>query len=109
MITISKGATMDQLKEIITRRIDELSDELLAVSHSIHANPELAFQEHHACELLRTTAEKNDLPVTTGVYTLETAFETSFSGSSDGPTVAILAEYDALPGIGHSCGHKEIV
>ena len=99
---------MIELRKTVTDRIDELSEELLAVSHSIHGNPELAFEEHHACELLSKTVEKHDLAVTTGVYTLETAFETRFSGSTKGPTVAILAEYDALPGIGHSCGHNLI-
>ncbi|MCZ6641764.1 MAG: M20 family metallopeptidase [Gammaproteobacteria bacterium] len=99
---------MDELRKTVIDRIDELSEELLAISHSIHANPELAFEEHHACDLLTSTVRKHDLPVTTGVYTLETAFETEFSGSAVGPTVAILAEYDALPGIGHSCGHNLI-
>ncbi len=108
MIIRSKGKTMDELRKTVIDRIDELSEELLAISHSIHANPELAFEEHHACDLLTSTIKKHDLPVTTGVYTLETAFETQFSGSTTGPTVAILAEYDALPGIGHSCGHNLI-
>lgn len=108
MIVVSKEATMDELRKTVIDRIDELSEELLAISHSIHANPELAFEEHHACDLLTSTIKKHDLPVTTGVYTLETAFETQFSGSTTGPTVAILAEYDALPGIGHSCGHNLI-
>ena len=44
---------MDQLTKTVTDRIDELSDDLLAVSHSIHANPELAFEEHHACESIQ--------------------------------------------------------
>ncbi len=99
---------MDGTQQAIVNRIDELADELLAVSHAIHANPELAFEEHDACALLASTARRFDLPVETGVFTLETAFEGSFGGRVSGPTVAILAEYDALPGIGHACGHNLI-
>jgi amidohydrolase len=99
---------MDGRQQAIVNRIDELADELLAVSHAIHANPELAFEEHDACALLASTARRFDLPVETGVFTLETAFQGSFGGRTSGPTVAILAEYDALPGIGHACGHNLI-
>ena len=48
------------------------------------------------------------LNVETGVYSLETAFETTINSEQDGPTVAVLAEYDALPQIGHACGHNII-
>ena len=101
---------MDDCSRAIIGRIDQLSDDLLAVSHGIHGNPELAFQEHDACALLASTARRFDLPVDTGVFGLETSFEGTFGGSAagSGPTVAILAEYDALPGIGHACGHNLI-
>ena len=92
----------------ITNRIDELSDQLLNTSHEIHANPELAFNETFACKTLTHALEQHDLNVTSGVYTLPTAFESRLPGRDDGPTVAILAEYDALPGIGHACGHNII-
>ncbi len=92
----------------INDRIDSLSGTLLSVSHEIHANPELAFQEHHAAALLCDTLEAQDLIPARGVFTLETAFEATLATQGDGPTVAILAEYDALPGIGHSCGHNLI-
>jgi len=95
------------IRRSIVERIDALADDLISVSRAIHANPELAFREHFACELLSRTLTEHDLPVTTGVYSLETSFETAFSGAS-GPTVALLAEYDALPGIGHACGHNLI-
>lgn len=99
---------MDETKQAIVSRIDELADELLAVSHAIHARPELAFEEHEACALLASTARRFELPVQTNVHTLETAFEGRLGGHAPGPTVAILAEYDALPGIGHACGHNLI-
>ncbi|MFV2089391.1 MAG: M20 family metallopeptidase [Pseudomonadales bacterium] len=92
----------------INDRIDSLSGTLLSVSHEIHANPELAFQEHHAAALLCDTLEAQGLTPARGIFTLETAFEATLPTQGDGPTVAILAEYDALPGIGHSCGHNLI-
>ncbi len=99
---------MEALYKTITDRIDSLADTLLNVSHAIHARPELAFNEYHACELLSRTLNEHGLPAETGVFTLETAFEAGLNSESTGPTVALLAEYDALPGIGHACGHNLI-
>ena len=99
---------MDKHERKIVERIDALADELLSVSHAIHSNPELAFEEHAASTLLVDVANRHDFPVTKGVYNLETAFDGSITGPQAGPTVAILAEYDALPGIGHACGHNLI-
>ena len=98
----------ETLADAIVERIDQLSETLLQVSHDIHANPELAFQEHHAAGLLCDTLEAQDLATDRGVFTLATAFESRLPTQGGGPTVAILAEYDALPGIGHSCGHNLI-
>jgi amidohydrolase len=94
--------------ERIKARIDELADELIEVSHAIHAKPELAFKEFFACETLTSTLDRHDMAPETGVFTLETAFEAQLNSDHAGPTVAILAEYDALPGIGHACGHNII-
>lgn len=99
---------MELLHKAIADRIDALADTLLGVSHAIHARPELAFHEHHACELLTRTLNEHDLPADTGVFTLETAFEAQINPDSSGATVAVLAEYDALPRIGHACGHNLI-
>ncbi len=92
----------------IRERIDSLSDTLLSVSHEIHAHPELAFEEHRAAALLSDTLDAQGLTADRGVFTLDTAFEARLPTRGDGPTVAILAEYDALPGIGHACGHNLI-
>jgi len=99
---------MQTLHKTIVDRIDALADTVLDVSHRIHARPELAFQEFHACEVLTRTLEKQGLEAEKGVFTLETAFEAQINPDSAGPTVAVLAEYDALPGIGHACGHNLI-
>ena len=86
--------------------VDEHADTLLAVSHDIHAHPELAFNEKRASALLADTAERFGLTAKRGAYGLPTAFEARFGAG--GRNVAVLAEYDALPGIGHACGHNLI-
>jgi len=94
--------------QAIIDAVDAQAESLLEVSHSLHANPELAFEETFACKTLCESLTANGLEAEAGVFTLPTAFETQLVGSSPGPTVAILAEYDALPGIGHACGHNLI-
>tara|TARA_Y100000589_G_scaffold296410_1_gene303524 strand:+ start:1103 stop:2296 length:1194 start_codon:yes stop_codon:yes gene_type:complete len=98
----------NKIHESIKQRIDEVSEELISASHAIHANPELAFKEFFACETLTNALEHHDIKTEKAVYSLETSFEAKLNTDSAGPTVAILAEYDALPGIGHACGHNII-
>jgi len=95
------------LKREVAAHVDALRDELLALSHEIHANPELAFREHRAASRLGEALHGHGLEVKAGAYGLETAFETRFAADG-GPCVALLAEYDALPGMGHACGHNLI-
>ena len=90
----------------ICRAIDQYKEKAVAISHQIHEHPELKFQEHFAAGLLTGAAREIGLPVEAGIGGMETAFRAEF-GNSAGPTVAILAEYDALPN-GHSCGHNLI-
>ncbi len=99
--------TRDQLKTRAREAIDGLSSDLLAISHFIHRNPELAFKEDKAAARLTEALSRAGLPVKTGAYGLRTAFETEF-GVTGAPCVALLAEYDALPQIGHACGHNII-
>ena len=98
----------NKIHESIKQRIDEVSEELISASHAIHANPELAFKEFFACETLTNALKHHDIKTEKAVYSLETSFEAKLNTDSAGPTVAILAEYDALPGIGHACGHNII-
>ena len=98
----------NKIHESIKQRIDEISEELISASHAIHANPELAFKEFFACETLTNALEHHDIKTEKAVYSLETSFEAKLNTDKEGPTVAILAEYDALPGIGHACGHNII-
>ncbi len=99
------GAT--DARQRVFDEVDRLADQLLDVSHRIHANPELAYAEHRAHDLLCDVLEGANLKVTRGAYGLDTAFEARAGGGA-GPTVAVICEYDALPGIGHACGHNII-
>jgi amidohydrolase len=94
-----------------TRAIDEqverLEDELVALARAIHAEPELAFQEHASVSRIAELIERHSVRVERPLGGLDTAFRARI-GSGQGPRVAILAEYDALPEIGHACGHNLI-
>lgn len=81
--------------------------ELLTLSHAIHAEPELSLHEFKSAARLSAQVEAHGLPVTREAFGLKTAYVSEF-GKKSGPTVAILSEYDALPGIGHACGHNII-
>ncbi|MEM7536921.1 MAG: M20 family metallopeptidase [Chloroflexota bacterium] len=99
----------NDLKQQVCDYIDEITPRLLQVSHQIHANPEIAFEEHESMKLLADTAESDGYTVERGIAGLDTAFVATSGGENDdGPTVAFIAEYDALPGLGHACGHNII-
>ena len=102
-----ESSELTALKDRVCSWVDARADDLLEVSHQIHAKPELAFNEHAACDLLVGTLRKAGLVVDTPAGGLDTAFSTTF-GRDDGACVALLAEYDALPDIGHACGHNLI-
>jgi amidohydrolase len=91
----------------IPRDVDELAPTLREVSAKIHAHPELRFEEHRAAAWLTESVEEAGVPVERGLGGMPTAFRARI-GSGAGPRVAILAEYDALPEIGHACGHNLI-
>jgi amidohydrolase len=91
----------------IPRDVDALAPALRAVSAQIHAHPELRFEEHRAAGWLCDAVEREGLGFERGIGGLPTAFRARV-GREGGPRVAILAEYDALPEIGHACGHNLI-
>lgn len=88
--------------------IDEQRDTLLHVSHEIHAHPELGYQEYFAAELLTKTLDDFGFEVTTEFVDIPTAFIARKAGKGSKPRIAFLAEYDALPDVGHACGHNII-
>ncbi|MCA1223059.1 amidohydrolase [Streptomyces sp. 8L] len=91
-------------------RTEELRGELLAISHALHAEPELRFEEHAAAGRLRAALAAHGFAVEAGVGGLPTAFRATYDtpGGRGGPTLAVFCEYDALPGLGHGCGHNVI-
>ncbi len=103
------GGSKISSQDAVTQAIESLREELVATSLDIHAHPELNYQEHHAAALLADSLERHGFQVERGIGGVETAFSgTITGGGGDGPTVALLAEYDALPDIGHGCGHNLI-
>ena len=99
---------MSPVKTAIQRAVDELAGDLERLSRQIHDHPELGYQEVQAAGWLCAFLEAKGLHVERGVGGVPTAFRATVNGAGDGPTVAIMCEYDALPGIGHACGHNII-
>lgn len=97
---------MQDLKQQVIQAIDALGPEILDVARKIHAHPELAFEERYASDLLCGVLERHGLRPQRGAYELETCFRCDIGEA--GPVVAILSEYDALPELGHACGHNLI-
>ena len=96
-----------KIKQQVCLDIDNRAADLISISHEIHAHPELNYQEKFAHDRLTQYIADSKIKVDRGAFELETAFDASVRGGS-GPTVAVLCEYDALPGIGHACGHNII-
>jgi amidohydrolase len=99
--------SLDSLKRDVAAAIDGMRAELLDLSHAIHQEPELALQEFKSAAKLEDAVARHDIPVQRGAFGLETAYAAEF-GKDSAPTIAILSEYDALPGVGHACGHNII-
>ncbi len=96
---------VDELKTTACNLIDKNAEVLISVSHEIHDHPEQNYEEVFASELLTRTANGLGVPVELGAFDCATGF----SGDvGTGPTVCIMSEYDALPDIGHGCGHNVI-
>ena len=96
-----------ELKQSVCRDIDARTKDLVSISHQLHEKPETNFEEHFAHQILTDYIADSKVKVTRGAFELETAFDVRIKGGG-GPTVAVLCEYDALPGIGHACGHNII-
>lgn len=95
-------------KTNIIQTIDRMQHELLALSHQIHDHPELGYEEHQAVASIRSFLEERGFQVETPYCGLDTSFKVVKKGKGPGPRIAFLAEYDALRGIGHGCGHNII-
>lgn len=96
-----------ELAAAVDRAVDGNAVDLVALARRIHAHPELRFEEHLASQWLGEFVESRGHGVERGIAGMATALR-SRAGRPGGPRVAILAEYDALPGVGHACGHNLI-
>ena len=104
-MTNNREVLMDT-KEVARQQIEGNPDSLIGLSHRIHANPELGYEEVRASAWLAEMLTDNGFTVETGVCDLPTAF---IARAGSGPLhLGICAEYDSLPGIGHACGHNII-
>jgi len=97
---------IEELKGQVSSEIDARRHQLSELSLKIHSNPELGFQEVKAATWLAQYLEENGFSIERGICELPTAFRGSYGQGK--PAIAILAEYDALPNLGHACGHNLI-
>jgi amidohydrolase len=103
---VTAGRDATSAKEAAAAVVDGNLGELVSLSHRVHATPELCFEETTSARAVAETMRAGGLTVDEGVYDLPTALESRSGGGE--LVVAVCAEYDALPGIGHACGHNII-
>ncbi|MFQ9697616.1 MAG: M20 family metallopeptidase [Zhenhengia sp.] len=96
------------MKEILFNEGQKIKDRLAEISEYIYHNPELGNQEFKAVEILTSFLEEHHFNVEREFLNIKTAFRATFDSKKEGPTIGYLCEYDALPEIGHGCGHNMI-
>ena len=105
-MAFSPASTLEAAVATANEAIDSASTALRGLSLDIHSHPELNFEEHHAHAVLTDHLESAGFSVERGAFELPTAFQ-AVAGSGS-PVIALFSEFDALPGIGHACGHNLI-
>jgi amidohydrolase len=101
-------AHIEDLKSKTIAELDAMQEHLFTISDTIHRNPEIGFQEVQTSQLFISEMQKQSFKITRGIAGLQSAFKAVTSGRSQGIQIAFLAEMDALPGLGHACGHNII-
>jgi amidohydrolase len=104
VVSAHEGATA--LHDPLAVAVEQDRDRLLQLSHDVHAHPELGFEEHGAAAAVAAVLAASGIEADIGRWGLDTALRAR-AGEGD-RTVAVIAEYDALPDIGHACGHNVI-
>ena len=97
---------MEGYKERIRSRVNEILPDLIALSDTIWQHPEYNFEEHHACAAMSEQLKKFGFAVQTGVGGIETSVKAEYDSGKPGPNIGIFGEFDAVPGMGHACGHN---
>ena len=98
------GAPAD-LRAALGEAVAELAPQIIELSKDIHAHPETGYEEHHAVATVAALLRRHGIEPEVGVYGMDTALRAEI-GPAGAPAIAVLAEFDALPGIGHGCGHN---
>lgn len=108
LTSFTPAEPFSEVKVRAAAAVESAREELLDLSHRIHAHPEPAFEERYAAAAVAEVIERHGYAVERGPGSLETAVRGRLVGGrgGDGPRIAVLAEYDALPGLGHGCGHN---
>ncbi|RDW15775.1 amidohydrolase [Oceanobacillus arenosus] len=101
-------STVKDRKGVLFQSIEKNKEFYIKTSQDIHANPEIGNKEFYASKIHVENLRNAGFDVTTAVAGHETSFYAEKDSGIGGPTIAFLAEYDALPGIGHACGHNII-
>ncbi|WP_368653979.1 M20 family metallopeptidase [Ornithinibacillus sp. 4-3] len=96
------------MKSLLQEEFNKVKEDLIGISDHLYHHPELGDQEFESSKLLVNYLKQHDFEVETGLVERPTSFKAVFKGEKTGPTIAYLAEYDALPGVGHGCGHNLI-
>ncbi|MEO2074362.1 MAG: M20 family metallopeptidase [Bacillus sp. (in: firmicutes)] len=96
------------MKDLLVNYLEAVQSKLWDISDKLYHNPELGDQEFESMKLLLEFLEENHFSVEKGIVDRPTAFKAVYDSKKEGPTIAYLSEYDALPEIGHGCGHNLI-
>lgn len=96
------------MKDLLVNYLEAVQSKLWDISDKLYHNPELGDQEFESMKLLVEFLEENHFSVEKGIVDRPTAFKAVYDSKKEGPTIAYLSEYDALPEIGHGCGHNLI-
>ncbi|HYM70758.1 MAG TPA: M20 family metallopeptidase [bacterium] len=99
---------LNALKSKVCAEVDAMRATFVGLSRRIHATPEIGLQEHQAAQWLTGLLREHGFAVTQPVAGMDTAFRAEVKGAQARPHVALIAEYDALAGVGHACGHNLI-
>lgn len=93
-------------KKKVQERVDEILPELIALADKLWQHPEYSFHEYQACQWMSELLGSYGFTVETGVGGIETSVRAVYDSKKPGPNIGILGEFDAVPGMGHSCGHN---
>ncbi|WP_078549020.1 M20 family metallopeptidase [Litchfieldia alkalitelluris] len=96
------------MEDILKKHLDVVQVKLWEMSDYLYHHPELGDQEYQSMDLLVQFLEAHNFKIEKGIVDRPTAFKAIFDSGKKGPTIAYLSEYDALPGVGHGCGHNMI-